>query len=115
MRIRREPFALPAGDPARREVTPKTIEAVALDDVKDAFRNLVEPIGTALQALEQENSDNFGLRNTLAAARLCELRIRDRVVTRGRLRHAATAGDRHTVAVPIADVPAHLTAALTPA
>ena len=41
----------------------------ALDDVKDAFRNLVEPIGTALQALEQENSDNFGLRNTLAELR----------------------------------------------
>jgi hypothetical protein len=31
----------------------------ALDDVKDAFRNLVEPIGTALQALEHENSDNL--------------------------------------------------------
>jgi len=41
----------------------------ALDDVKDAFRNLVEPIGRALQALEQENSDNFGLRNTLAELR----------------------------------------------
>ena len=41
----------------------------ALDDVKDAFRNLVKPIGTALQALEQENSDNFGLRNTLAELR----------------------------------------------
>jgi len=41
----------------------------ALDDVKDAFRNLVEPTGAALQALEQENSDNFGLRNTLAELR----------------------------------------------
>jgi hypothetical protein len=35
----------------------------ALDDLKDAFRNLVEPIGSALQALEQEKSDNVGLRN----------------------------------------------------
>jgi chromosome segregation ATPase len=41
----------------------------ALDYVKDAFRNLVEPIGTALQAFEQENSDNFALRNTLAELR----------------------------------------------
>src|SRR5436309_7079187 len=41
----------------------------ALDDVKDAFRNLVEPIGSALQALEHENSDNVGLRNALAELR----------------------------------------------
>ena len=41
----------------------------ALDDVKDAFRNLVEPIGTALQALEHENSDNVSLRNALAELR----------------------------------------------
>jgi len=41
----------------------------ALDDLKDAFRNLVEPIGSALQALEQEKSDNVGLRNALAELR----------------------------------------------
>ena len=41
----------------------------ALDDVKVAFRNLVEPIGTALQALEHENSDNVSLRNALAELR----------------------------------------------
>src|SRR5262249_46270596 len=35
----------------------------ALDDLKDAFRNLVEPIGSALLALEQEKTDNVGLRN----------------------------------------------------
>ena len=38
----------------------------ALDDLKDAFRNLVEPIGSALQALQHEKSDNVGLRNALA-------------------------------------------------
>jgi hypothetical protein len=46
----------------------------ALDDLKDAFRNLVEPIGSALQALEQEKSDNVGLRNArsfAAATRAC--------------------------------------------
>jgi len=42
----------------------------ALDDLKDAFRNLVEPIGSALQALEQEKSDNVGLRNALAELRV---------------------------------------------
>src|SRR5262249_56521827 len=41
----------------------------ALDDLKDAFRNLVEPIGSALQALEQEKTDNVGLRNALAELR----------------------------------------------
>src|SRR5256886_7054743 len=41
----------------------------ALDDLKDAFRNLVEPIGSALQALEHEMSDNVGLRNALAELR----------------------------------------------
>src|SRR5262249_7397224 len=41
----------------------------ALDDLKDALRNLVEPIGSALQALEQEKSDNVGLRNALAELR----------------------------------------------
>jgi chromosome segregation ATPase len=35
----------------------------------DAFRNLVEPIGSALQALEQEKTDNVGLRNALAELR----------------------------------------------
>jgi crescentin len=42
----------------------------ALDDLKDAFRNLVEPIGSALQALEQEKTDNVGLRNALAELRV---------------------------------------------
>src|SRR5215468_10831032 len=41
----------------------------ALDDLKDAFRNLVEPIGSALLALEQEKTDNVGLRNALAELR----------------------------------------------
>jgi|SRR5262249_8185639 hypothetical protein len=41
----------------------------ALDDVKSAFRNLVEPIGIALRALEQEKTDNVGLRNALAEVR----------------------------------------------
>ena len=31
----------------------------ALDDLKAAFRSLVEPIGAALQALEQEKTENF--------------------------------------------------------
>jgi len=34
-----------------------------------AFRSLVEPIGAALQALEQEKTENFGLRNALADLR----------------------------------------------
>ena len=38
----------------------------ALDDVRCAFRDLVDPIGIALQALEQEKTDNAGLRNVLA-------------------------------------------------
>src|SRR6266536_1648108 len=41
----------------------------ALDDLKAAFRNLVEPIGAALYALEQEKTDNFGLRDALAELR----------------------------------------------
>jgi crescentin len=41
----------------------------ALDDVENAFRNLVEPIGIALRALEQEKTDNVGLRNALAEVR----------------------------------------------
>src|SRR2546430_12712634 len=41
----------------------------ALDDLKAAFRSLVEPIGAALQALEQEKTENFGLRNVLAELR----------------------------------------------
>ena len=41
----------------------------ALDDLKAAFRSLVEPIGAALQALEQEKTENFGLRNALAELR----------------------------------------------
>src|SRR5262249_26058912 len=58
----------------------------ALDDLKDAFRNLVEPIGSALQALEQEKTDNVGLRNALA-----ELRAGHESV-RGRIRRARKAG-----------------------
>jgi chromosome segregation ATPase len=41
----------------------------ALDDVKCAFRDLVDPIGIALRALEQEKTDNAGLRNVLAELR----------------------------------------------
>ena len=41
----------------------------ALDDLKVAFRSLVEPIGAALHALEQEKTENVGLRNTLAELR----------------------------------------------
>ena len=41
----------------------------ALDDLKVAFRSLVEPIGAALHALEQEKTENFGLRNALAELR----------------------------------------------
>jgi crescentin len=41
----------------------------ALDDVRCAFRDLVDPIGIALQALEQEKTDNAGLRNVLAELR----------------------------------------------
>ncbi|HEY6702899.1 MAG TPA: hypothetical protein VI010_02270, partial [Xanthobacteraceae bacterium] len=41
----------------------------ALDDLKEGFRNLVEPIGGALYALEQEKTDNVGLRNALAELR----------------------------------------------
>src|SRR5262245_48407713 len=41
----------------------------ALDDLKAAFRDLVEPIGAALHALEQEKTENFGLRNALAELR----------------------------------------------
>src|SRR5499427_10750418 len=41
----------------------------ALDDLKAAFRSLVEPIGAALHALEQEKTENFGLRNALAELR----------------------------------------------
>lgn len=40
-----------------------------LDDVKEALRNLVEPIGSALHRLEQEKTDNFGLRNAVAELR----------------------------------------------
>jgi crescentin len=42
---------------------------LALDDLKEAFRNLVEPISSALQTLEQEKTDNVALRNSLAELR----------------------------------------------
>src|SRR5947208_6433293 len=41
----------------------------SLDDLKEAFRNLVEPIGSSLHALEQEKTENFGLRNALTELR----------------------------------------------
>ena len=41
----------------------------ALDDLKDAFGKLVDPINKTLRALEQEKSDNVGLRGTLADVR----------------------------------------------
>src|SRR5215475_14735042 len=41
----------------------------ALDDLKAAFRSLVEPIGAALHALEQEKTENAGLRTALAELR----------------------------------------------
>ena len=41
----------------------------ALDDLKAAFRSLVEPIGAALHALEEEKTENVGLRNALAELR----------------------------------------------
>ena len=41
----------------------------ALDDLKDAFGKLVDPINKTHRALEQEKSDNVGLRGTLAAVR----------------------------------------------
>src|ERR1700758_2511171 len=58
----------------------------ALDDLKDAFRNLVEPIGSALQALEHEKSDNVGLRTALGGA---SRRPRERAQ---RIRRAREAG-----------------------
>jgi crescentin len=47
-----------------------------LDEVKEAFRNLVEPIGAALHALEQEKTDNAGLRNALAELRTSHETVR---------------------------------------
>src|SRR6266404_3213659 len=41
----------------------------ALDDLKEAFRNLVEPIGSSLRALEEKKTENFGLRNALTELR----------------------------------------------
>jgi chromosome segregation ATPase len=41
----------------------------ALDDLRDVFRNLAEPMGSALQALEQEKADNVTLRNSLVELR----------------------------------------------
>ncbi len=49
----------------------------ALDDVKGAFRDLVEPIGAALRALEHEKTDNAGLRNALADLRARHETVRD--------------------------------------
>jgi crescentin len=41
----------------------------AIDDAKNAFRRLSEPISTALRDLEQEKIDNAGLRSALAELR----------------------------------------------
>ena len=41
----------------------------ALDDLKNAFGKLVDPINKTLRALEQEKADNVGLRGTLADLR----------------------------------------------
>jgi crescentin len=41
----------------------------AIDDAKNAFRRLSEPISTALRDLEQEKIDNAGLRIALAELR----------------------------------------------
>src|SRR5260370_22832938 len=41
----------------------------ALDDLKDAFRNLVEPIGSAPEALEHQKSDDRVFCNSLAEVR----------------------------------------------
>jgi chromosome segregation ATPase len=41
----------------------------ALDDLKDAFGKLVDPIQKTLRILEQEKSENVGLRGTLADLR----------------------------------------------
>jgi crescentin len=41
----------------------------SLDELKVAFRSLVEPIGAALRSLEQEKTDNVTLRNALAELR----------------------------------------------
>ena len=41
----------------------------ALDDLREVFRQLIAPMGSALQALEQEKADNVSLRNALAELR----------------------------------------------
>jgi len=41
----------------------------ALDDLRKVFRKLAEPMGSALQALEQEKADNVTLRNALSELR----------------------------------------------
>ena len=41
----------------------------ALDDLREVFRKLAEPMGSALQALEQEKADNVTLRNALSELR----------------------------------------------
>ena len=48
----------------------------ALDDFKETFRNLVEPIGAALRSLEQEKTDNVSLRNALAELRASHENVR---------------------------------------
>ena len=41
----------------------------ALDDLREVFRKLAEPMGSALQALEQEKADNVTLRKALSELR----------------------------------------------
>src|SRR5439155_19395384 len=47
-----------------------------LDDPKEAFRNLVETIGWSLHAVEQEKTENFGLRNALTELRSSDESLR---------------------------------------
>src|SRR5258706_6125032 len=56
----------------------------ALDDLKEAFRNLVEPIGSSLRALEQEKTENFGLRNVLTELRRRHESLRSEYVSLGK-------------------------------
>jgi chromosome segregation ATPase len=68
----------------------------ALDDVEDAFRSFVEPIGAVLRALEQEITDNVGLRSALT-----ELRTSHETMRAGcealKKRSAESASDNHSL------------------
>jgi zinc protease len=47
----------PAGDPALRQVTPKTLESVSLEDVKDYFRKVFRPDMTTIVVIGQVSPD----------------------------------------------------------